>query len=232
MDVVYVVGPGERNEELRYSLRSLRHLPHGTVWIAGFIPEWVTGVGRIPVEQGGTKYRNSADNVKAACLHPEVSEDFIYFNDDFFVIRPIEEVPVVHRGPLADLLGTDHRRLKMKRPESYRGGRRDTYRLLRELGHEAPLAYEPLHIPMRFNKRLLLETLRVGEQVPALHYRTLYGNLNAVGGEFHPNVKISDRKALPRDGWAFVSTNEKSFASGKVGQMIRRLLPDPSPYEV
>ena len=230
MDVVYVVGPGEPNDELRYSLRSLRNLPHDTVWIAGFIPSWVTGVGRIPVEQNSGKYRNSRENLKAACLHPEVSEEFVYFNDDFFVIRPIEEVPVAQRGPLADLLKPTHRR--KPKAESYGGGRADTYRLLTELGFSAPVAYEPLHVPMRFRKTLMLEALRVGENVPALHYRTLYGNLHAIGGERYPNVKLSDRKALPREEWAFVSTNERTFERGKVGQMLRKRFPDPSPYEV
>jgi hypothetical protein len=32
-DVVYVVRPGEKNEELRDSLRSLAHLPHGKGWV-------------------------------------------------------------------------------------------------------------------------------------------------------------------------------------------------------
>ena len=231
MDIVYVVGPGERNEELRYSLRSLRNLPHDTVWIAGYIPKWVTGVGRIPVEQnGGSKFTNANANIRAACLHPEVSEEFVYFNDDFFVIRPIEQVPVVQRGPLAPMLRPNHRR----KPKSlgYNGGRRETFQLLQELGYRDPIAYEPLHTPMRFEKAKLLEALDIGAKVPALHYRTLYGNLNAIGGTPHRNVKLSNRMALPEPDWAFVSTNEKSFERGKVGQMLRKRFPDPSPYEV
>jgi hypothetical protein len=48
-DVVYVVRPGNRNEELRYSLRSIAaHLPHRRVWLAGFCPSWVRNISFIP----------------------------------------------------------------------------------------------------------------------------------------------------------------------------------------
>lgn len=226
MDVVYVVGPGEDNEELRYSLRSLRNLPHDTVWIAGYTPSWVTGVGRIPVEQAGGKYANGFANIRAACLHPEVSEEFVYFNDDFFVLKPIESMPTYHRGPLRAFLPTMRRRTTRA---TYTGGRIDTARLIAELGITDPLAYEPIHVPMRFEKAKLLTTLDTGAHLPALHYRTLYGNQWAVGGELHSNVKIANTRKRIRH--AFVSTNSRSFG-GPVGAEIRALFPDPSPYEV
>ena len=51
MDAVYYVRPGDRNDELRYSLRSLANLPHDRVWIVGHTPPWVTGIESI---QGNT----------------------------------------------------------------------------------------------------------------------------------------------------------------------------------
>lgn len=225
MDVVYVVGPEEQNDELRYSLRSLQNLPHDAVWVAGFIPEWVTGVGRIPVQQVSNKYANSAANLKAACLHPEISEEFVYFNDDFFVMKPIDTMPAYHRGPMK-VLGDGRRR----RTVSYRGGAADTFRLLQRLGHTDPIAYEPIHVPMRFERRKMLETLETGADIPALWYRTLYGNQWAVGGDEHPNVKISTRRRLPDPELVFLSTGVKSWA-GRTGRYIRRMFPDPSPYE-
>ena len=41
LDVVYCVKELITNEELRYSLRSLRNLPHRKVWIFGGCPKWV-----------------------------------------------------------------------------------------------------------------------------------------------------------------------------------------------
>ncbi len=228
VDIVYVVGPGEQNHELRFSLRSLRNLPHDKVWIAGHIPKWVVGVGRIPTVQKGSKWANAYGNIKAACLHPEVAEEFVYFNDDFFVLRPIDAMPVYHRGPLRPLVDLQRRK---RVGESYAGGRAGTYRLLASLGYANPIAYEPIHVPMPFQKAKLLETLGAGADVPALHYRTLYGNQHAIGGQPYPNVKISDTQKRPSQDWGFVSTSARSFDRGRVGQMLRALFPDPSPYE-
>lgn len=230
MDVVYIVGPDKANEELKFSLRSLRNLPHDAVWIVGFIPKWVTGVGRIPVAQSKNKYANSTANVLAACLHPEVSAEFVYFNDDFHVLKPVETMPMYHRGPLAPFL-REGRAKRKPNQVSYRGGRADTARLLTRLGFTDPLAYEPIHVPMRFEKAKMLETLETGKDVPALQYRTLYGNQWGVGGEMYPNVKVSDPRRLGRSGLGFISTNSKSFG-GRVGRMLREMFPDPSPYEV
>lgn len=46
MDILYLCRPGE-NLELRYSLRSLRNVPHGRVWIFGDCPDWVTNVNLV-----------------------------------------------------------------------------------------------------------------------------------------------------------------------------------------
>lgn len=232
MDVVYIVGPGERNEPLRYSLRSLSLLDHDRVWIAGFCPPWVTGVGRIPVRQGATKYRNSTANIRAACEHPQVSDEFIYMNDDFFVLERLEEVPVLHRGPLNDFLRKTPRRLPRRQPmQNYGGGRQATAELLASLGHADPLAYEPLHTPMPVAKAGMREALIAGRGLPVLHYRTLYGNLAGIGGAESVNHKIADRTSLPKPDWAFVSTDDGAFERGAVGALIRKRFPAPGLYE-
>ena len=51
MDIVYVVRPGDENEALRYSLRSLANIPHRTVWIAGYRPKWCYGIVYVPRDQ-------------------------------------------------------------------------------------------------------------------------------------------------------------------------------------
>lgn len=233
MDIVYVVGPGERNEALRYSLRSLSLLTHDRVWVAGFCPPWVTGVGRIPVRQTTSKYRNSTANLRAACQHPEVSDAFVYMNDDFFILEPLIEVPVLHRGPLSEFLRRQPRQLPARRPQmNYRGGREATARLLAELGFSEPLAYEPLHTPMPMTKAGMLEALDAGARLPVLQYRTLYGNLAGIGGSASVNHKIAERHGLPEPGWPFVSTDDGAFDRGAVGKLLRQRFPVPGPYEM
>lgn len=225
-DIVYVVRPGDDNQELRYSLRTLRNVPHRRVFIAGHCPRWVKGVTPIPVRQDGTKFSNSTGNLRAAAEHPEVSEEFLYFNDDFFVMQPIRRMPALHRGPIAAI----ERYYAARGKGAYLKGLRDTWALLAELGIEQPLSYE-LHVPMLLQKARLLETLELGAHLPVLHKRTLYGNVWGLGGRQIPDCKVIDRgwtfpKAAP-----FLSTLPVSFASGAAGQHIRRAFPEPGPYE-
>lgn len=235
MDVVYVVGPHRENEELRFSLRSIAtHLVHGRVWIAGYAPRWVSSeVGRIRTRQAiGSKFQNSVGNTRAACAHPDVSDPFLYFNDDFFVLEPTraEEIPPLHRGPLSAFL----KRRIPGRPgvSSYATGRAETAALLDRLGIEDPLAYEPIHSPLPVGKAGMLAALEAGRELRVLHYRTLYGNLAGIGGELGPNVKIPDLRAVPAPGQRFASSSPLSFKRGKLGALLRARFPDPCRYEV
>lgn len=222
-DVVYVVRPGQHNEELRYSLRSLRHLPHGKVWIAGFCPSWVSDeVGRIPVRHQLDRNVNAKANLRAACEHPEVSERFAYFNDDFFVMRPLTKLPVMHRGPLASVAQSGI----MAR--AYTRAIRQTLELLRSRGIDEPLMYD-LHAPMVVDKAGMLEALDLCSS-PLIQERSVYGNLQGIGGELARNHKIR-RGQTGWEGWAFLSTNDNTFATGPVGSHVRAALDDRSPYE-
>lgn len=229
--VVYVVGPGDRNEELRYSLRSLAaHLPHEQVWIAGHRPDWVSDdVGHIPVAQTRSRFQNSTANMHAACEHPEVggeAGEFVYFNDDFFVMQPLDDgVPLQHRGPLREVIAST-------RSSLYRRGAQSTLHLMRRLGMEDDgelLSYE-LHAPLIVHKKSMLQALDAGRSLPVLHKRTLYGNLIRLGGDQVPDVKVQTLDDPGSDG-PFVSTTDGAFAHGAVGQRIRDAFPDPCRYE-
>ena len=224
MDVVYVVGPWDENEELRFSLRSLAaNVPHDRVWIAGHLPSWAAGVGHIPVGRRPSRFKSSTANLLAACRHLDVSAEFAYFNDDFFAVTPAEDIPVRHRGPVGDVLAAV--------PHShYRMGAIATARLLREHGVDRPLSYE-LHMPMRVDKARMAKAIELGRSIPALHKRTLYGNLAGAGGEQVPDCKIHDRHTRIPPGAVWASTTDESFACGAAGAQIRALFPEPCRYE-
>lgn len=228
LDVVYLVRPGEDNEELRYSLRSLAtNLPHGRVWMAGHRPEWVSRTVRhIEVPPDADKHRSSTANLLAACSDPGVPEHVLLFNDDFFITRPIPAVPAMHRGPVAEVLN-----YYTRYNNAYAQGMADTAALLAELGHPDPVSYE-LHVPMVIHTptmRRLLE--RYGPRVKTLNKRTLYGNLAHAGGRQVADVKVAkDGDRWDPDG-PFVSTNDGPFKRGAVGVWLRALFPDPCRYE-
>ena len=222
-DVVYVVRPGERNEELRYSLRSLRNLPHGKVWIAGYKPRWVSDeVGHIPAPKMGGPHANAKANLRAACEHPDVSETFVYMNDDFFVMQPHEQLPTMHRGLLSALVKAGIM------ASGYNRAMKQTLELLQKRGIAEPLMYD-LHAPMLVSKAGMLEALDACS-APTIQERTLYGNLQAVGGEKRHNHKVR-RQDRGWSSWPFLSTNEHTFATLPVGEQIRGVFPDRCPYE-
>ncbi|MFE4329618.1 hypothetical protein ACFRQM_09200 [Streptomyces sp. NPDC056831] len=226
-DIVYVVRPGNQNEQLRYSLRTLANLAHRRVWIAGYCPTWVgPDVGRIPVAQSGTKYENSTANLRAAAEHPEVAEEFLYLNDDFFTMQPVDRMPVLHRGPVDRV----ERYYATRANGKYLRGLRETRALLAGLGHPDPLSYE-LHIPMPMTKAGLLETLDTGARLDVLHKRTLHGALHRLGGQEITDPKILTRgPGFPREA-TFLSTMPETFTHGQVGAFIRSRFPEPCQYE-
>lgn len=227
MDVVYIVRPGHVNEELRYSLRGLAHVPHGEVWIVGHRPEWVTGVRHIFVAQQNPlhfKYENGTANLIALAEHGP--ERFALFNDDFFCVEPVMGMPLpAHRGTL--------RALAADRPGRYGQMLLATAALLAEGGNPAPLAYT-LHKPLIMSRDGLQLTLNHGLRARAgnepLSWRSLYGNLMRLGGEYEPDVKVHAHGPIPDGAW--LSTSDASFKYHRIGKLIRAALPVPSPYEV
>lgn len=232
VDIVYVVKEADTNEELRYSLRSLQNLPHGQVWIVGHKPQWVTGVEHLPTRQSATKYENSTANLLTACAHGDVSDSFVYMNDDFFILTRLEEVPVLHRGPVEKVLG--HYAGKGKQGSKYVRGMAETADVLKQWGHDDPISYE-LHLPMTISKQGMLDAVRrLGKErrtITALHKRTLYGNVAGLGGRQTADCKIFNggQKLFP--GWQFVSTTDRTFTMGLIGRQLRKKFPNPSPYE-
>lgn len=228
-DIVVPVREAATSEELRYALRSLvAHLPHGRVWLVGHRPRWAVDVEHLPVPQTGTKFQNSTAAVRAACEHPDVSEEFVLTNDDMFLMHAqAGGMPVLHRGPLHEV-EVYH---ASRQSGDYLRGMRETAALLADLGHRDPVSYE-LHVPMTVDKTGMLDALDLGQHLDVLHKRTLYGNLAGVGGQPIEDVKILHR--APRGYTSdslFLSTMPDSFAYGEVGKFIRGAFPDPSPYE-
>lgn len=225
MDWVIPVRVREPAEELRYALRSIaEHAPHGRVWLAGYRPSWVWRVGHIPTAQSGTKYANTTLAVRRACEHPDVSDPFVLANDDFFVMRPIREVPVLHRGPVRDV----ERYYASRANGQYLRGMRETRDLLVSLGHQDPLSYE-LHVPLPVGKAGMLSALDAGAHLDVVHKRTLYGVLNAIGGQQIQDVKALHAGAYPVKG-SFLSTMPVSW-QGQAGRMVRARFPRPSKFE-
>lgn len=229
-DIVYVVRPGDDNEELRYSLRSVAaNMPHRNIVIAGYKPDWVKDVRYIPVEQTGTKYQNAMANWVAAINDDYLSEDFILFNDDFYVMQPVEYLKTFHRGRVQDVI-----RIYDHRGGPYVTNMKRTAKLLNQLGVTEQFSYA-LHIPMFMNKtkyKFLLGGIEAaGYPLEGVQMRTLYGNFWRVGGEYHDDVKVNKVDEIPDAGSVFLSSLDESF-KGLVGELVRERFNKPCKYEV
>lgn len=227
MDVVYPVRPGDSNEELRYSLRSLERFPRGTVWIVGHRPEWVRNAEHLETRQNGSKWDNARRNIVAACEHPRISEDFVLMNDDFFFLRRMQSIPTYNRGPIADVLKR-YKRLGAR--GQYVRGIRKTLDLVSSFT-DTPISYE-LHMPMVVRKDRFLEAMAIkGADDTGIQVRSLYGNHAGIGGETIADCKINDRRRSINTEMPFASTSDYSFTHGRAGKQIRDMFPEPSRYE-
>lgn len=230
-DVVYMLregGPGDY-EELRYSLRSLRNLPHGRVWIFGGRPPWVQGVTHVEVQQGKIKHTNTGFVMGAIGRNTErLSDEFYLFHDDYFIMEPIPEVGRMFRSTWAEWL-----------PSQSPTRAQRTQRLLKEFGKPSRLCYE-LHVPMIIEGAAYrdmidsLESIKDGgvNLLCQVQKRSLYGNWVNYGGErfVDPKIRIRDRDKISFPG-PYLSTSDTAFSTYQVGVHLRSRFSDPSPYE-
>lgn len=222
--VVWIVEPGDDNEPLRYSLRSVAaNLPHDSVWIAGHKPSWVADrVQHLPtVQRPGDRHGNVRTNIAAAC---QVLDEWVCMWDDVYITQPVDGIPVLHRGTIVD-----HVQARAKAGE-YRTYERDihaTGQLLERLGYPHPLCYDALHTPQTIHSPDMLKAIALAEEHGVKMVLTLHGNLAQVGGIEGVNAK-SDA------GWSrrpFVSTSDRRWRTAPVGAYIRDLFPEPCIYE-
>lgn len=235
-DIVYMVKDSGPNEELRYSLRSLeKHWgPRGKVWFFGgcppdLKPDRVVHVDMLP-ELG--KWENTHRLMGLICACEEISPDFWFFNDDFFVMRPTtEDMPQQYNGTLQEVID-------LVEP----GGDASAFYWTGELRRLVSWAeregfgqvnYE-VHRPMLINRRKMLAVM---EQYPEILFtRSLYGNFYEIGGEDTGDIMIKHPwesiQRVIREDPMFVSTTEESFAAGEIGRYIRARFPEPCKMEV
>lgn len=218
MDVVYIVRPGESNDELRYSLRSLANLKHEQVWIVGHTPTWVTGVRSLDTVQRGPKWTNGLNNWLAAVEHPDMPPAFVLMNDDFYIMEPLSVLPVWHGGPLRDQATAD----------DYGRGLLRTAALLEGTGVDVPLSYE-LHVPMVVDTNGWALALGPKIDDERLAPRSIYGNFAELGGERHEDVKVRNLAGNAPAASLFLSSTDISFP--RMAPALREAFPDRGPYE-
>ena len=165
-----------------YSIRSaVENLPHDKIWVVGGKPNWYRGKF-MGVKQSGTKYQNARDILEAICENDEISDEFILMNDDFFITEKINNLKYYHGGSLEKKVA---KYSKLHPNSTYTNLLKNTLNGLQDrYGIKNPLDYE-LHVPMKMDKYGLYKAATSG-----LLWRSVYGNMNRVGGEQIKDVKV------------------------------------------
>lgn len=235
MDIVYTVKPSEENEELRYSLRSLKNIPHRNVYFVGYKPSWVSSevIHIDHPKVGGGKIRSTNSNWLRVATTKDVSKLFVLFNDDFFVLKPVSKLPFMHLGSHAKFAKyyQDNHPLS-----SYTKVINNTTQRLTELGIEEAFSYE-LHIPTIISKQAVrLALFKSNFKFSPLNVRTIALSLMEVGGKKVPDVKfysnheVGKNPVEPLSKLTFVSTMDGAWDS-KVGEFVKSKFKEKCKYE-
>jgi hypothetical protein len=228
-DIVYINRPGDDNDELRHSLRSVAaNVPHRKVWVVGHCPWWVKNTEVIELEPCADKFDNQTQSLRAALGHPDVADEFYYFNDDMYVVERFEGLlPPRHLGPLDEYI--DWLRAIGKRPTSeWFQGLLEAQTLLDSWGVTDPLCYEG-HSPLLFRKPEMAWFVkhRTPHFLPVQCY---------AASSMPPGVRGVDAKSgklgCPIDaGHPYLSSDDDSWEHSKIGHHVRDMFPTPCYYE-
>ena len=167
-DIVYFLKESKTNEELRYSLRSLKNFPYNKVWFYGGCPDGLKPDYHIRIRQDEeNKWKNVNKMLRLACTNKFIRDKFWLFNDDFFVMTEIRNPTNYYNGDLYKRIVTLENSYNRITP--YSKLLRDCCKELESLGCETK--NYTLHVPMLINKRKMLELLNVTD-FPG--FRSLY----------------------------------------------------------
>ena len=222
-DIVYFVKDSVNNEELRYSLRSLRNFPHHKVWFYGGCPKGLRPDCHVAVKQNQkNKWENVSMMLRMACVNDMITKKFWLFNDDFFIMEKVSHPTNYYRGDF-------YKRIvqledKYNCMTSYSKMLRETAQELEILG--LPTKDYTLHIPMLFDRDKALELFRITD---CCGFRSLYGNYCQLADKSMGDCKIVSKVKI-WNGGCYLSTDDEAF-SGAVGNQIKAIFTDKCEYE-
>ena len=230
IDIVIPLGKGStwQDNELRICLRAIeQHLTnYRNIWIVGEYPKWLQHCYHIPLQdkQKLIPDKNIMLKIKAACEEKEISDTFLFMNDDHFLLSnyDAETFPYywdIYLGKAYELRGDS----------PY--GRRIRNTLESLLTESVTLFHYDTHYPIVYNKQNFIERVvnPVDWEVNKYGYiiKSLYANYEPM----NKAIRIHDCKSneIPRDGWKCYST--MPHLSEGVKQYLFRRFPNKSKYE-
>lgn len=220
MNFCYVLGSGSRwqDNEIRYSIRSvLKFHPDAIIHIFGEKPRWYDGLHTYVPDATPYAQLNQWKKLEAAC---RVYEEFVYMDDDFFLLEPFE--------PKHYKWGTLHEYQAGVDPRSAWGQVVvNTYKAMPDAERHL------LHVPLPIISENFLKIGALYPQryePPSLVPRQIYcHHETAFEVAEIRDCKINRTLDLERiEGRPFFSTGDNVH---RMQPLLERLYPTPSPYE-
>ena len=233
MDIVYILGSGSKwdDNEIKYSLRSLKFFEHRNVFVIGEKLDWFSDkIIHIPATDSEmTKFKNARKKLKIAVNDPRISDDFVLMNDDFYFWREVKEIKPYHRGKIRDVVNSLHKK----------HGNISFIATLRLMGRIHKHGYDySVHYPFVYNKEKLKKVISDCELYKTnILIRTHYGNL------FHRNnpklqrkdVKIHNYEDIDKvfkDKPEVISTGDHVVLDEKMQKKLKNKFRKKSEYEI
>lgn len=234
MDIVYInTKTIWKNNEIKYSLRSLDKLVTGVdnVYVIGYKPDFLSDlVIHVPYPD---KFENKATNIMMKVLTatevPELSDDFLLLNDDYFFMNPIDAPTYPHYWK-CDLSHT----IQIQRNE-YQKHVIPTCKAL--LDKKLPTKNFDVHKPIIYNKKLFQEVInQYNWNIPwGYILRSIYCNTLGIEGVQRPDDKIN-HSHVP-ENWERMTKHLDCFSVGDQSEdqyllsFLNKKFPEPSKYE-
>lgn len=224
------------NKELVYAIRSFQSNLKvlGDIFIVGKIIKPLRGLKYIYCKDepnGKNKERNIYRKILAAINHPEVTEDFIFANDDHILLKEFDanNLPFYHKGDLEDTM--------TKNLGDYRKSVNHTRKFLIEQGK--PTLDFDTHFPIIYNKKKFIDIFThkcVNWEKPFGYViKSLYVNMANIPGEFGGDCKIQHRMSYQEltakiGDKEFFSTSDKCLNEDMM-RFLNEKFPTKSQYE-
>ena len=176
---MYPLGNGSQwdDKELRYSLRALERNLKGVrrIVVVGKKPDWLKNVLHIP--HGDPLQSNADGNITlktlAACRHKDVTDDFLFINDDHMITRPmhVESIPDYYKQDFEEY-ESQYWNNSLHRLRVYY-----TWQALKKAGYST-INFD-LHVPNLINAERYIDAVNrfPFDKGIGLCPKTLYGNL-------------------------------------------------------
>ena len=144
-------------------------------------------------DSSSSKTLNAWNKLRFIC-EQDISEDFILFNDDFYVMKPIDSIPYYHRG---EGTLTNNRSGYFRQMDA-------TFKLF-----DHPFNYEN-HVPFVYNRKKFLDLYNHYDISKIYLHRSLYANHYKIEGVYLEDCKYRRYPDLVRNiNRTFLSSNDR-----------------------